>query len=219
MDLISAAAGGETAGAQLPTIAGNSDFSSESVAVSGQNGVTNQFAGFDVDQLRQQMQRGEADSSLMGTPAAPAGQSGGLVWAHCAAMQVAWEMGRTPGVWARFSATSSQISHTDRSSGPEAMAPSTLRISPSAVRRLWNQLWTEPVRVDVYWRSLHPEAASRRHKRLSLPGAQHATLVATLRRIRYGSYGGGTRRQSCSIRQEQLLWSGSEVSSSSSRWG
>lgn len=78
MDLISAAAAGETAGAQLPTIAGNSDFSSESVAVSGQNGVTNQFAGFDVDQLRQQMQRGEADSSLMGTPAAPAGQSGGL---------------------------------------------------------------------------------------------------------------------------------------------
>ncbi len=70
--------GGENAGAQLPAIAGSGDFSSESVAVSGQNGATNQFAGFDVDQLREQIQRGGADSSLMGTPEAPGGQSGGI---------------------------------------------------------------------------------------------------------------------------------------------
>jgi trimeric autotransporter adhesin len=78
MDLITAAASGENAAAQLPAIAGSDDFSSESVAVSGQNGVTNQFAGFDVDQLRHQMQRGGGDSSLTGTPEAPGGQSGGL---------------------------------------------------------------------------------------------------------------------------------------------
>ncbi len=79
MDLITAAAGGENAAAQLPSIASNSDFSSESVAVSGQNGVTNQFAGFDVDQLRQEIQRGGGDSSVTGTPEAPSAQGGGIL--------------------------------------------------------------------------------------------------------------------------------------------
>jgi hypothetical protein len=78
MNPIVSNAGGENEGAQLPAIAGSGNFSSESVAVSGQNGATNQFASFDVDQLRQQIQRGGADSSLMGTPEAPGGQSGGL---------------------------------------------------------------------------------------------------------------------------------------------
>jgi hypothetical protein len=74
VDLITAAAGGENTAAQLPSIVGNDDFSSESVAVSGQNGVTNQFAGFNVDQLREEIQSGAADSSLTGTPAAPGGR-------------------------------------------------------------------------------------------------------------------------------------------------
>jgi trimeric autotransporter adhesin len=78
MNLIAPNAGEENAGAQLPSIAGTGDFSSESVAVSGQGGAINQFAGVDVNQLREQMQRGGAESFLMGTPEAPGGQSGGI---------------------------------------------------------------------------------------------------------------------------------------------
>ena len=48
-------AGNDTgaAGASLPTLANNTDFSTESIAVSGQAGTTNPFAGVDVEQLRQ----------------------------------------------------------------------------------------------------------------------------------------------------------------------
>jgi hypothetical protein len=56
-------AGTETAGgtagasgAALPTVAGNSDFSNESVAISGQAGQVNQAAGVDMDQMREQFQ-------------------------------------------------------------------------------------------------------------------------------------------------------------------
>jgi hypothetical protein len=69
-DLITAAAGGGSVGAQLPDIAGNSDFSSESVAVSGQNGETNPFAGLNVDQLRKEVQEGRSESAITGMPEA-----------------------------------------------------------------------------------------------------------------------------------------------------
>jgi Carboxypeptidase regulatory-like domain len=78
MDLITAAAGGGNAGVQMPEIADNSDFSTESVAVSGQSGVTNPFADFDVDQLRKEMQQRGADASLTGTPEAPSAEMRGL---------------------------------------------------------------------------------------------------------------------------------------------
>jgi hypothetical protein len=48
-DLIAAASAGSQAGSdtELPTVAGNSDFSGESVAVAGETGYTSPFAGFD----------------------------------------------------------------------------------------------------------------------------------------------------------------------------
>jgi Carboxypeptidase regulatory-like domain len=46
-----------TSGAALPSIAGNSDFSDESVAVSGNSGQVNPMAGMDMDALREQMQQ------------------------------------------------------------------------------------------------------------------------------------------------------------------
>lgn len=53
-NLIQAGGSGGEAGAALPSLAGNSDFSSgESVAVTGQNGVTNPFAGVDFSQMRE----------------------------------------------------------------------------------------------------------------------------------------------------------------------
>ena len=83
------------------------------MAVSGQNGVTNQFAGFNVDQLREQMQSGAADSSLTGTPAAPGGRSalGGRAGVVVEREMVAWH---------RFSVTSNQTNRTDHSSGQAA---------------------------------------------------------------------------------------------------
>jgi hypothetical protein len=57
-------AGGSGGGAQLPSIAGNSNFSSESVAVQGRdNNGGNIFAGIDMNDLRQ---RAEEDSALNG---------------------------------------------------------------------------------------------------------------------------------------------------------
>lgn len=77
-DLIAAAAGGGDAGTQLPGIAENSDFSSASVAVSGQNGETNPFAGLNADQIRKEIQQNKAESAAAGTPEAPAaGKLGG----------------------------------------------------------------------------------------------------------------------------------------------
>src|SRR6201994_564787 len=52
-------------GAALPSLANNSDFSTDSVAVTGQAGTTNPFAGVDMEQLRQ---NAELDQSLGGGP-------------------------------------------------------------------------------------------------------------------------------------------------------
>src|SRR5580704_7228277 len=50
-------------GAALPSLANNADFSTESVAVTGQAGTTNPFAGVDMQQLRD---NAELDQSLSG---------------------------------------------------------------------------------------------------------------------------------------------------------
>src|SRR6202041_1544297 len=58
-------------GAALPSLANNSDFSTDSVAVTGQAGTTNPFAGVDMEQLRQ---NAELDQSVAGG----GGPGGGL---------------------------------------------------------------------------------------------------------------------------------------------
>ena len=71
-DLIQAGGGGEEAGAALPSLASNSDFSSgESVAVTGQTGTTNPLAGIDFGQMRD---NAELNQSLNG--GGPGGQGG-----------------------------------------------------------------------------------------------------------------------------------------------
>ena len=69
-DLLQAGVGGNS-GAALPSISGNSDFSGDSVAVTGQAGTTNPFAG--LGDLRQGM---ENEQQLQGLTQVP-GQSGG----------------------------------------------------------------------------------------------------------------------------------------------
>lgn len=77
-DLIQAGGGAAAeAGAQLPSLAGNSDFSSggESVAVTGQTGTTNPFAGVDFSQMRE---NAELNQSLNGAgPGGPGGPGSG----------------------------------------------------------------------------------------------------------------------------------------------
>lgn len=68
--------GGGSADAQLPSLANNSDFSGESVAVSGQSGTTNPFAGMDMQQMRQNMEDSEFQQSLSQTPGS-SGRGGG----------------------------------------------------------------------------------------------------------------------------------------------
>jgi trimeric autotransporter adhesin len=63
-DLIQAGGGGESAGASLPSLAGNPDLASgDSVAVTGQNGTTNPFAGIDFSGMRD---NAELNQSLSG---------------------------------------------------------------------------------------------------------------------------------------------------------
>jgi hypothetical protein len=74
-DLIQAGGGNGEAGAQLPSLAENSDFSSgESVAVNGQTGTTNPFAGIDINQLRE---NAELNRSLDGGENGQGGGPGG----------------------------------------------------------------------------------------------------------------------------------------------
>ncbi len=65
-----------SAGAALPSIAGNSDFSGDSVAISGQSGTVSPLAGMDMDRVRDAM---ETVRTLMGGPGGNfAGTGGGL---------------------------------------------------------------------------------------------------------------------------------------------
>ncbi len=65
-------------GAALPSIAGNSDFSDESVAISGQAGQVSALAGLDMGRLRDAAQSIQVQGGLngQGTPGAEAGQGG-----------------------------------------------------------------------------------------------------------------------------------------------
>ena len=62
---------GEAAGAALPSIAGNSDFSGDSVAISGQSGQVSPLAGIDMDRVR------DAIETLRAQGALPEGSGGG----------------------------------------------------------------------------------------------------------------------------------------------
>ncbi len=62
-----------TSGAALPSIAGNSDFSDESVAISGQSGSVSPLAGVDMDRMRDAMETMRAQGGMNG-----GGPGGGL---------------------------------------------------------------------------------------------------------------------------------------------
>ncbi len=73
---VQAGAGGEISGVQLPSAAGNADFSADSVAVSGQAGTTNPFAGIDMGQMREQMENQRQQQSLSQVPGQTNGGGG-----------------------------------------------------------------------------------------------------------------------------------------------
>ncbi|MGA9719996.1 MAG: carboxypeptidase regulatory-like domain-containing protein, partial [Acidobacteriaceae bacterium] len=62
------AAGGETGGAALPSAAGNSDVSTESVTVNGQSGTTNPFAGVNMEQMRDNLESMQQQQTLAQVP-------------------------------------------------------------------------------------------------------------------------------------------------------
>ena len=69
---------GGTSGASLPTIAGNTDFSGDSVAVAGQAGSSNPFAGVDVNQLRSNFEDMQQSQQLGQIPGGSQGGGGGF---------------------------------------------------------------------------------------------------------------------------------------------
>jgi trimeric autotransporter adhesin len=84
LDLLEALAGAAdagtdtgAAGAALPSLANNADFSDESVAVSGQAGSTSPFAGIDMDALRQTAEASGLGGGPGGGPGGGGGQGGG----------------------------------------------------------------------------------------------------------------------------------------------
>ncbi|MGO9318947.1 MAG: carboxypeptidase regulatory-like domain-containing protein [Terracidiphilus sp.] len=66
-----------TAGAVLPSIAGNSDFGDESVAISGQTGAVSPLAGLDPDRIRDAVETLRAQGVLPGGQDGQFGQGGG----------------------------------------------------------------------------------------------------------------------------------------------
>jgi len=68
--------GGQT-GAALPSIAGNSDFSEQSVAISGQSGSVSPLAGVDMDRLRDAMETFRAQGGFGGGDGPGGGLFGG----------------------------------------------------------------------------------------------------------------------------------------------
>ena len=71
-------AASSTTGAALPSIAGNSDFSSESVAVSGQSGQVSPLAGVDMDRLRDALETARAQGLIPGGQGGLFGGGGGF---------------------------------------------------------------------------------------------------------------------------------------------
>jgi hypothetical protein len=69
------AAGGDAGGAALPSAAGNSDVSTESVTVNGQSGTTNPFAGVNMDQMRDSLENMQQQQTLAQIPGQ--GRAGG----------------------------------------------------------------------------------------------------------------------------------------------
>ncbi|HEY1414036.1 MAG TPA: carboxypeptidase-like regulatory domain-containing protein, partial [Rhodopila sp.] len=69
------AAGADTGGAALPSAAGSSDFSTESVNVNGQSGTTNPFAGVNMDQMRDNLDNMQQQQTLAQIPGQ--GRAGG----------------------------------------------------------------------------------------------------------------------------------------------
>jgi hypothetical protein len=69
--------GGAT-GASLPTLAGNTDFSGDSVAVAGQAGTSNPFAGVDMNQLRNNLEDMQQNQQLGQIPGGSQGGGGGF---------------------------------------------------------------------------------------------------------------------------------------------
>ena len=127
LSLLGAAAGLIGAGsgeseAQLPSMAGNSDVSTDSVAVSGQNGTTNPFAGAIGDQMRQGF---ENEQQQQGLSQIPGQQSGGGGFFGGGGSAGAVVVAAAAGVGAF--ATSNQTSRTGRSSGAAATPRLTRR--------------------------------------------------------------------------------------------
>ncbi len=75
-DLLQAGSGAGNSGAALPSIAGNTDFSGDSVAVTGQAGTTNPFAG--MGDLREGFENQRQLQDLGQTPGQSSGGGGGI---------------------------------------------------------------------------------------------------------------------------------------------
>ncbi len=73
--LIDAGTGGGNSGAQLPSVANNSDFSNDSVAVSGQAGTTSPFTGMSGDQIRQNFENQQQQQALSQIPGQSSGEA------------------------------------------------------------------------------------------------------------------------------------------------
>ena len=67
---------GNATGASLPSVASNSDFSSDSVAVSGQSGTTSPLAGINMDQLRDNIENLQQQQTLAQIPGGDGGGGG-----------------------------------------------------------------------------------------------------------------------------------------------
>ena len=80
-DAEAASGGAAGAGASLPSIAGNSDFSGDSVSITGQSGSVSPMAGVDVDKIRDfiESMRAQNGGQGPGGPGGAGGPGGGVI--------------------------------------------------------------------------------------------------------------------------------------------
>ena len=162
---------GGASGAALPSIAGNADFSDQSVAISGQSGSVSPLAGVDMDRLRDAMETMRAQGGMNGDGGPGGGLFGGRwVWRR----RIRWRRIRWRRIWWRswrrrsreFPQLQSRAAARSDFLDGQQFGAECGTFQPARPIAAAAGIGDEPVRTDFYQRALYPgadEAERQRH--------------------------------------------------------
>ncbi len=159
-------------GAALPSIAGNSDFGGDSVAISGQSGAVSPLAGLDMDRVRDAMETMRAQGRIAGRRRTVGGGGSAVE------VSAGWRI-RRRRVWRRrrtaTSAASIPASRTAPSSGSAATRRSTRSLCAARPAATAAGLGDQPLRHHLHERALPAASDQAQRQRYGLSHAlRHA---------------------------------------------